>query len=32
VLLEVIPGGWVLVSGIKVWSHVGMSAHSVFHW
>ena len=28
---RVIPGGWVPVSGIKVRSLVGLSAHSAFH-
>jgi len=28
---RVIPGGWVPVSGMKVWSVVGLSAHSAFH-
>jgi len=31
VLGRVIPG-WVPVSGIKVQSFVGLSAHSAFHW
>jgi len=25
-------GGWVLVSGMKVWSVVMFSNHSAFHW
>ena len=31
VLGRVIPRGWVPVSGIKVRSLVGLSAHSAFH-
>jgi len=29
---EVIPGGWVPVSGIKMPSLVVLSAHFAFHW
>jgi len=28
---RVIPGGWALVSGIKVRGLVGLSTHSAFH-
>jgi len=29
---RVIPGAWVLVSGMKMRSLVGLSSHSTFHW
>ena len=32
ILERVIPGGWVPVSGMKMRSLVGLSAHCAFHW
>ena len=31
-LRRVVPGGWVLLSGMKMRSLVGLAAYSVFHW